>query len=129
MRIGRMSAIAMVAFCTDAMAFDGNSLYAMCDGAPGSVDEAACVAYIGGFRDGMELAAHGSARLAGIPIEDRAAVAAHIQDVLVYCIPNNAAPRQIVDVVRIYLRDHPAERHRTAFFVTGSAFLSAFPCP
>lgn len=42
--------------------------------------------------------------------------------------PENAQPRQYVDIVLNELRTHPEKRHFPAVMLVDSAFRSAFPC-
>jgi hypothetical protein len=44
------------------------------------------------------------------------------------CVPANAANGQIVDVVKNYLRDNPAQRHMMASGLIVAALIQAFPC-
>jgi hypothetical protein len=44
------------------------------------------------------------------------------------CIPPNADMKQIVDVFRNYVRDHPEKRHLLAANLAAEAFALAFPC-
>ena len=44
------------------------------------------------------------------------------------CLPTNATVRQVIDVVKKYLVDSPAERHYLAYSLVGTALNKAFPC-
>ena len=43
------------------------------------------------------------------------------------CIPTSVSNQQIIDIVKVYLRDRPAERHRPALLVVRLALGEAFP--
>jgi hypothetical protein len=45
------------------------------------------------------------------------------------CVPGNLVTReQIADLMTVYLRDHPAERHEPALVLVTRAIGTAFPC-
>ena len=44
------------------------------------------------------------------------------------CIPKDASSAQIKDMVKVYLEDHPEERHHTADSIVINAINEAFPC-
>jgi hypothetical protein len=45
------------------------------------------------------------------------------------CTPKGATIREVVDVVKKYLTDHPAERHYSAFDTIITSLREVFPCP
>ena len=44
------------------------------------------------------------------------------------CFPHEVGAEQLVNVVKLYLSQHPAKRHFGAFEVIFLALSSAFPC-
>lgn len=45
-----------------------------------------------------------------------------------FCYPDGVTHGQVTDIVRQHLVDSPAERHRSATYLIGSALVKAFPC-
>jgi hypothetical protein len=45
-----------------------------------------------------------------------------------YCVPGNVQNGQMIDVVKLYLRDHPEIRHYSAPTLIMLAFKEKFPC-
>jgi Rap1a immunity proteins len=50
---------------------------------------------------------------------------------VLFCMPEQGVivVQQIQDVVRAYLRDHPADRHESASDLTVRALKAVYPCP
>jgi Rap1a immunity proteins len=79
---------------------DGNKLFGECEAAGGFM-EATCAGYIMGVTDALETEV---------------------------CVPNEVNVRQIVDVVKLYLHDHPEKRHFGASSLVTVALKEKFPC-
>jgi Rap1a immunity proteins len=100
-------AVADDAFLPNSNAFvSGNKLYDWCTATDGSFDKGACYGYIQAVAD----------------------VANGLKSVDV-CMPSSVTVRESIDVVYIYLRDKPAERHFLAYGTVIAALAAAFPCP
>ena len=82
-------------------ALTGNELYDVCLG--DSFDRGMCVGYALGVAE--------AAGLAGVA-----------------CIPPDVTRGQIKDVVVNYLRDHPADRNKSAYGLVTTALQSVWPC-
>lgn len=46
-----------------------------------------------------------------------------------YCLPGEATNKQIIDVVRSYIRNNPNIRHENSTLLIIAASAKAFPCP
>lgn len=44
------------------------------------------------------------------------------------CLPSKVTQKQVMDVVSLYLKQHPEERHHSAVSVAVDALGQAFPC-
>src|SRR5262245_53235215 len=55
--------------------------------------------------------------------------ALHIQQHALFCLPQGATSRQLVDIAINYLRDHPEQRDYVASANVARALANAFPCP
>ena len=83
---------------------DGNELLSDCEGqARGAEDSqwGICLGYILGAYDALESTT---------------------------CVPDVVKASQLRDVVKIYLRNHPEERHHQASSLVVAALKQAFPC-
>ena len=83
--------------------YSGNDLYAKCTAAEGSLERVYCIGIMAGLADAFETGG-------------------------TTCLPKNASVGQVMDVVVIYLRDHPQSRHFTMASEAARALNSAFPC-
>jgi hypothetical protein len=45
-----------------------------------------------------------------------------------YCLPTGVTGRQIEDVVKLYLQNHPEARHYSASYLVSAALKEKFPC-
>lgn len=89
---------------------NGNELHGQCISTDNG-QQLLCMGYIVGVSD-------------GIAIAQTAAQPEHHS----ICIAATADRRQIVDVVKNYMRDHPADRNRTASALIYVSLREAFPC-
>ena len=55
--------------------------------------------------------------------------ALHMQQHALFCLPQGATSRQLVDIAINYLRDHPERRDYVASANVALALANAFPCP
>ena len=55
--------------------------------------------------------------------------AMHLQQHAMFCLPQGATSRQLVDIAINYLSDHPEQRHNAASANVAVALANAFPCP
>ena len=85
--------------------YDGNKLYKMCLDNQGSR-----ASYVAGVTDA------------------RSEVSEILSWNEIYCLPSNATPDQVGDVVIIYLRDHPEQRQFAGPRLVFIALTKAFPC-
>ena len=83
----------------------GNDLQT-CNQISGPDEERICLAYTKGVLDGVLLYAKTA-----------------------LCIPQGVTLSQILDIVKLELRDHPESRHYTAASLVVVALAKAFPCP
>jgi hypothetical protein len=88
-------------------ALTGADLYANCQ-SKGQMDEMACVAYIGGFSEGL---------LLGTTLGSGS-----------YCPPKGLGSQQTRLIVEKFLRDHPERLHEHAAFLAAHALTTAFKC-
>jgi len=82
---------------------DGNKLYGYCGASNSSDDKVFCAGYVAGISDALQ----GEKRM---------------------CMPVEATVEQAVDVIMNFLRDHPEQRHYTAWSISREALGHAFPC-
>jgi hypothetical protein len=83
-------------------------------GNPSHTDsEAACLAWVEGFRDGFTV----HDELLGVPAKDR-----------MVCIPRGVTAIQTLRVIKKYLTDNPAKAHRPTRYNASVALARAFPC-
>jgi hypothetical protein len=102
--------ILLSASTAGAIYVEGNELHENCS-ASTEFKEAACVSYIIGITDFIDLSqAAGDARLN-------------------ICIPDRATAGQVIDVVKTYIDRNPKERHLAAVLLVTNALSEAFPCP
>lgn len=88
----------------------GNELTAQCVSADRQ-QQSHCSGYITGAMDGISIS------------ETISTPGTHS-----FCVPAIANPTQIVDVVKNYIRNNPAQRSRTASAIVYLALREAFPC-
>ncbi len=91
-------------------ALDGNDLYKMCATPNGQPVKGICIGYVRGFIEGMR----GQAWI------DKTQP--------VFCIPDNMQYSQAVDIVTIFLRDTPEQRHQDSGILVMAAMAKAYPC-
>jgi hypothetical protein len=46
----------------------------------------------------------------------------------VFCLPEGVKPLQVADVVILWLRNHPENRHMSASSLAAAALKEKFPC-
>jgi len=92
--------------------FTGADLLKRCDPDPAVPT---CIAYVIGANDAYELAF----AAVGVPKPEGTAS---------YCVPDDAAARQLAGVVAKYLRAHPEKLHLGAASIVWTALSQAFPC-
>jgi hypothetical protein len=89
----------------------GNELWDFCQGdEPGSVKDTFCISYVIGAAEA--LVALQQAKQTGPE----------------YCLPPHVQRRQVSDVVKLFLRDHPENRQNTAVSLVMLALKEKFPC-
>ena len=76
-------------------------------------NDAACVGWVEGFRDGFTV----HDELLAVPRRDR-----------IVCIPAGVASVQIVRVIKKYIADNPDKAHRATRLVASVALAGAFSC-
>lgn len=103
--IGLVAAVVMRLSSASAGYFDGNKLNWWCSNPDGSPPQAECYGYVAGVSD------------ANSGFTGRA-----------YCMSAEVKLTQLVDSVKLYLRDHPEERHLLASDLITSALSEKFPC-
>lgn len=81
-----------------------------CDGGKNPGNKIACLAYVRGVADGLNLWNHAETNTAPV------------------CIPSDVNTDQLVAVGQKFFRDSPKDRHLTASVFLGFAFLDAWPC-
>jgi hypothetical protein len=103
--IGLVAAVVMGLSSASAGYFDGNKLNWCCSSPAGSPPEAECYGYVAGVADTNSGFSGGA-----------------------YCMSTEVKLTQLVDSVKLYLRDHPEERHLLASDLVTSALSEKFPC-
>ena len=91
----------------------GQTLNEMCNAGP--LEQIQCAGYIQGVYD------------AGIVI-DKATDKRQWDGRWTACVPDSVLAGQLVEVVKKWLREHPAEWHYTAASLVANAFYEVFPC-
>jgi hypothetical protein len=96
-------AVALCCFVLhDSNARDGNQLSRDCNG-QNAFSDGACAGYIIGAKDALETRG-------------------------VFCLPPGIEQGQAIDVVKLYLHDHPEKRHLPADELVEIALKEKFPC-
>lgn len=80
----------------------GNDLFPNC-----TIEEPACLAYVTGVADTLEM------------------VAPHLTNI---CRPPGSTMAQVFDIAMNWLEENPKERHRPAAKLVGLALAEAWPC-
>ena len=124
-----------------AIAYSGNELFADCENTKfpnPSHAFWACVGLVNGLSQGYEQGYRGAqvtARLAELGTDDKSEASQARKAWLdartkqeTYCIPHEVTRGQVVDVVRKYLEERPAERHHEAIILVVKAMNLNFPC-
>ena len=88
----------------------GKDLNRYCQDGPGS-DRMACYSWIDGAVNGIEFGASVSKGT-----------------LKPFCVPKGVTLRQVGEIVKKWLGDHPEEWHQSAVFGVASAMRDAFPC-
>jgi hypothetical protein len=83
--------------------YSGNDLWAQCSG-DNIVQAALCLGFVAGIADAMSVAASKA------------------------CFPSGVNAGQAVDVVKLFLGQHPERRHEAAVFLVAQALSETFPC-
>lgn len=124
-----LSLIALLTFAPPSAAqqVDGNELLETCDSSNQTM-QGFCLGFIIGQVEGVPLGAALSFWQAVGDTTDTEATNRYIENVLHYCVPDNAGNRQLIDVVVAHLRENPEERHNPARMQIWNAFRAAFPC-
>ena len=84
---------------------NGNKLWEFCEPDEANFSDGMCAGYILGVHDQGRYETYGS------------------------CIPNGVSAEQMIDLTRNYLRDNPAQRHKSGEALVAAAFTDAWPCP
>ena len=82
--------------------YNGNQLLEFCNSTKGSFERGLCGGYIAGIADKT--------------------------DSTTYCIPSKATVCELIDVVKLWLRDHPEKRHLSGGVLVAEALKEKFPC-
>jgi hypothetical protein len=69
-----------------------------------------CLGYVRGFADALQVWQRTQPDLAQV------------------CVPTDVRSSQLYDLALLYLRDHPAQRHKDIAFLLRDALVDAFPC-
>ena len=122
-------ALCVLATSASSQTVSGNSLAAACSKLDSqvSVEAGYCVGYITGTWEGIKLGVLHTLLISGaqgpaVELDDR------VNQILGICMPDNVEAGQLVDVVRLSLKDKPATRHFPARTLLNEAFREAFPC-
>lgn len=95
----------------------GNVFFDVCTNASPSMNTA-CVAYVKGLMEGMEIGQYAAQTEAGLK-------AARV----IWCRPDTLTPVQTRDVLLKYLRDNPEHRDLGTSLLAYEAWHEAWPCP
>ena len=106
--------VSLALLSSRAHALSGNKLYELCE-SPGALFVTACDHYVWGSAE-------------GVIYMNRLAAAASKDINRGICLPDAITPRQIMDLIKKYLKDHPAERNETASSLVFAALSDAYPC-
>ncbi len=129
MRVLLLAAVAVLGLSNPATGYDGNELYAQCDGfqtTSSDIENAArwswCLGYVGGVID-TNLDRYALAK------RDYRLVGANAQNER-WCInyPEDVAYSQWTTAVAKYLADNQAEHHEDAHVLVTRALQAAWPC-
>jgi hypothetical protein len=94
-----------------AAALSGTELYTLCSAPAGSTKEVACISYVRGLLDGIDIGA-------GVP-----------EFTARYCPPNGGIETtQARLIIEKQMKDHPELLNRHAVVIAASALQEAFPC-
>ena len=112
MRRAILIAVALTALWSEkAAAIDGNKLLEQCEYFGANLPTLPVDASKGGYCIGYTIGVH---------------------DALVgtnhFCMPDGVTGGQLGDVVKLYLRNHPEDRHRPADELVAAALKEKFPC-
>ena len=86
----------------------GNDLVEFCDKDDASWKDGFCYGYVSGIAEILTWASAENVKI---------------------CMPDNVTSKQVVSVVRKYMKNHPEVLHDGADFIIAIALNSAFPCP
>ncbi len=103
----------------------GNDLLTFCEATDSEAQTGYCVGYVSGVIEGMKWGIAAPLLASG----KNAAEADSMGNTLLgFCLPADATLGQYRDVVMLYLRNNPAERHGSARIQVQLALQAAFPC-
>lgn len=103
----------------------GNELLSICSSTDDQAQNGFCLGYVTGVIEGMKWGVATPLLMSG----KAAAEADRSGSILLgFCNPEDATLGQYQDVVILYLRNHPSERHNSARILTQLALREAFPC-
>ena len=112
MRRAILVAVALTALWSEeATAIDGNKLFEHCEFFTARLPTLPLDASKGGYCIGYIQGVHDA-----------------LQPTRVICVPGGVTGGQLGDVVKIYLRNHPEDRHRPAEELVAAALKEKFPC-
>ena len=112
LKMAVLVALSSSPFSAQAEGLAGNFLFSSCNDADLSFAHGWCVGQVSGMADMIRL-------------ENRERATHYWQS----CIPNDATNRQLTDVTKKYLKEHPETRHLDSTMLILMAFGRAFPCP
>ncbi len=106
---------AAMLFPLPAAALTGNALLESCESSS-PLFQATCDGYIWGNAEGVATMNSNDGKLGtGIP--------------KLICTPNGVSPKQVIDVVKRYLHNHPESLHESVSVLTFYALAESFRCP
>jgi hypothetical protein len=107
-----MTSLSALFFTEARAASDGNALLRDCNEPVASFEYGFCAGYVIGIAQMLK-----AENMEGSSYYWKA------------CLPQNAPPQQLVDVVKKRLNDYPEKRNQHPTVVILAAFAIAFPCP
>lgn len=116
---------ALFAGAANAQNMTGNELLSTCEQTESDAKFGYCLGYVSGVVEGMKWGLAVPLLMAG---ESTSEVEKTTGDLLGFCVPQEATLGQMRDVIVLYLRNNPAERHGSARIHAQLALAEAYPC-
>lgn len=117
---------AFFAFPALAENISGNDLLSICEATDDAAKLGYCIGYVTGVIEGMKWGIASPLMMSGADPEEADKTG---NTLLGFCIPAEATLGQMRDVILLYLRSNPAERHASARIQVQFALAGAYPCP